>query len=470
MLQEISNNYNSKYRQSILKVLLKSGVILSSAALLPSIVVAIIHKKYYIGIINILFALIFISLEYFKKLNYITKSVIILLIIYITGINVLFTYGFISEAPYWFFSVAVTAAVLLGLKAALISVITTSITLLTAALLFIYTSFGDELPFFLSKTHTFAAIGNYLILNGTLSVAVAVLLKKIEKKNNSITGRIKDIREKNLLRSKNEQRTRMETVGNMAGSVAHELNNILTGIIGYPDLILMEIDKNNKYYNYIKEIQTSGEKAAEIIQDLLIMSKKGLFKNESFSINKEIFSFTNSRDFLNCKKRKPDSVIKIDLTPENPGIICSLTHFKKSLSNMIQNAFDFIDSDGIIKIRTEIISLSESYSTRFKIIPPGRYVCFSVIDNGSGIREEDVEHVFEPFYTKKVMKKNSTGLGMTVVWGTASECGAFLDISSTPYKETSVQIYFPAVLYSNTAVEDKKIRELLKEIMKTSLL
>ena len=555
------NNYQpvNKYRQKILDALLKSGLILSSVALVPSMIVSIIHSKLYIGIVNTLFAILFVSLSYFSKLSYKIKSAVILIIIYITAVNVLMNYGFISGAPAWFFSVAVIAALLLGIKAAVVSVIATSLTLIIAGYI-INLQIFDSFPFFISTTHAYAALGNYILLNGTASVTVAVLLNRLEgseyqyriitgnieeiiwiidnsmsvtymnpsvrnitgkgaefflnrsirdfidsdelvseisdilgnkkstshleleyrnfqnenfileiniagndeKKGKSITGIIRNITERKKAQQQIVQNRKMDAVGELAGSVAHELNNILSGIVGYPDLMLMEMKKSSKYYSFISEIKKAGERAAEIIQDLLIMTKKGIFHIEPLYINEEILAAVNTDIFQNLKKDHPEITLIPELDSNNPLISCSKIHLKKSISNLIINAYDSISGTGEVRIKTESIILEHSCPSRFCTVPEGEYCLFSVTDNGTGINETDIEHIFEPFYTKKMLKKQGTGLGMTVVWGTIKECGAFIDIKSAQGNGTSIYLFFPLIKMKREKQKEPVFMDLLK--------
>jgi nitrogen-specific signal transduction histidine kinase/ActR/RegA family two-component response regulator len=249
-------------------------------------------------------------------------------------------------------------------------------------------------------------------------------------------------KEKEQLEMKLVKAEKMEAVGALAGGVAHDLNNILSGIVSYPDLLLLQLPDDSPHRNAIKTIQESGKKAAAIVQDMLTMARRGVLIKEAINLNRIVSEYLESPECEKLKSFHPD--VEIQFRSENNlmNMLGSPLHTAKAVMNLVSNAAEAMPSGGDVIITTKNVSFKESHKG-YEVIPEGNYVCLSVEDNGVGILPEDIDHIFEPFYTKKKMGRSGTGLGMAVVWGTVKDQKGYVDIKSILDKGTHFKLYFP---------------------------
>jgi PAS domain S-box-containing protein len=237
---------------------------------------------------------------------------------------------------------------------------------------------------------------------------------------------------------------KMEAIGTLAGGVAHDLNNILSGIVSYPELLLMDISQDSPLRKPILTIQKAGERAAAIVQDLLTLARRGVVTTKVLNLNAIISEYLKSPEFENLRLNHPNVRIKTDFETDLLNILGSPIHLSKTLMNLVINAAEAIPRLGEIIISTRNRYVDKSLSG-FDKIKEGDYVILSVRDTGIGIPPEDLERIFEPFYTKKVMGKSGTGLGMAVVWGTVKDHKGYIDVKSVGGKGTEFTLYFPVV-------------------------
>ncbi len=249
--------------------------------------------------------------------------------------------------------------------------------------------------------------------------------------------------EKKNLEAQLQRAQKMEALGRLAGGVAHDLNNILTGIVSYPDLLLMQVPEDSSLRKPILAIQKSGEKAAAVVQDLLTMARRGVTVSEVVNLNSVVRDYLKSPEYKRLMQDYPDIVVETDLDPDLLNILGSPVHLSKTLMNLVSNAAEAMGpANGEITISTKSVYLEkpvEGYET----IKEGEYSVLSVSDTGDGISQDDLPKIFEPFYTKKVMGMSGSGLGLAVVWGTVKDHNAFIDIHTDIGKGTRFELYFP---------------------------
>ncbi|OGR27908.1 MAG: hypothetical protein A2277_21615 [Desulfobacterales bacterium RIFOXYA12_FULL_46_15] len=258
-----------------------------------------------------------------------------------------------------------------------------------------------------------------------------------------ITQQLKDADERLRLEKQLAQARKMEAIGRLAGGVAHDLNNILSSIINYPYLIMMDLPKDSKLMRPLKTIQASGERAAAIVQDLLTLARRGVTKKEKLDLNMIINEYLQSPESLALKTEHPQVKIRKRTGTQFLFIEGSSVHLMQTLMNLTNNAVEAIPGEGEVLISTRAQYMDKPLEG-YDSINEGDYAVLSISDNGIGIAKEDIEKIFEPFYTKKKMGKSGTGLGMSVVWGTVRDHNGYIVISSKPGRGTVIQIYFPA--------------------------
>ncbi len=248
--------------------------------------------------------------------------------------------------------------------------------------------------------------------------------------------------EKQTLEARLQRVRKMEAIGLLAGGIAHDLNNILSGIIGYPELLLMQIPEDSKLRKSIKAIHNAGQRAAAVVADLLTVARGVATAKIIVSLNSIITEYQNSPEHqkLQSMHKNVNCITKLD--PNVHSIFCSPIHLKKCLMNLLINAMEAIDGKGHVDISTYNRNLDER-SAKKKGIKAGEYAILCVTDNGSGISAHDLEHIFEPFYTKKVMGRSGTGFGLAIVWNSMQEHDGAVLVKSSE-QGTSFELYFPA--------------------------
>jgi signal transduction histidine kinase len=249
-------------------------------------------------------------------------------------------------------------------------------------------------------------------------------------------------RERRKLETQLAHSHKMEAIGTLAGGVAHDLNNILSGMVSYPDLILMDLSEESPIRAPILTIQKSGEKAAAIVQDLLTLSRRGVVVTEVINLNHVIYSYLESPEFEKLIEFHPNAKIENNLERDLLNIVGSPVHLSKTVMNLVNNAAEAMDDFGTISITTESKYIDKPIRG-YDTVKEGDYVVLTVSDTGEGISAGDLERIFEPFFTKKKMGRSGTGLGMAVVWGTVKDHKGYIDIQSTEGKGTTFTLYFP---------------------------
>ena len=270
-----------------------------------------------------------------------------------------------------------------------------------------------------------------------------------------VTERIKAEEERRKLEQRLEQAKRMEAIGTLAGGVAHDLNNILSGIVSYPELLLMQLPPDDPLRKPIQTIQNSGEKAATIVQDLLTLARRGVAVTEVLNLNKIISDYLESPECEKLKSFHPQVEIITRLDKELLNIVGSPVHVSKTLMNLVSNAAEAMPEGGQVVISTENYYLDRPFQD--SDLKEGEYVILRVADTGVGMSPEDKERIFEPFYTKKVMGRSGTGLGMAVVWGTVQDHKGYINVESKKGKGTIFTLYFPATRKKLSETQDEKL-------------
>ena len=254
--------------------------------------------------------------------------------------------------------------------------------------------------------------------------------------------RQKAAREQIKLQQQLARSRKMEALGLLAGGVAHDLNNVLAAIVAYPDLLLMALPEDNPLRKKVKTIRDSGEAAAAIVQDLLTMSRRGVNAAQPLNMNSIIEDYLSSPEHDAIAKRHPGISINTELAVDLRNIKSSPVHIRQTIMNLVFNAVEASEKAGTITISTDNRQIDLPI-TGYETIPAGEYVTLEVKDHGTGIARKDMEHIFEPFYTKKKMGRSGTGLGMTIVWSTVKDSNGYIDLRSTLGQGTLFCLYFP---------------------------
>jgi len=239
------------------------------------------------------------------------------------------------------------------------------------------------------------------------------------------------------------QAEKMEAVATLAGGVAHDLNNVLSGIVSYPDLLLMDLPMDSPIRKPIKTIQDSGKKAAAIVQDLLTLARRGVPVSEVINLNGIINKYLVSPELEKLKTYHALVDIETRLDSSLLNIMGSPIHLSKTVMNLVSNAAEAMPDGGKIVIKTENQYVDYPI-TGYDKVDEGDYIVLTVSDTGIGIDRKEINRIFEPFFTKKVMGRSGTGLGMAVVWGTVKDHKGYINVESSQGKGTTFKLFFPA--------------------------
>jgi len=258
----------------------------------------------------------------------------------------------------------------------------------------------------------------------------------------AILNFLRDITSQKEMEAQLQHARKMETIGTLAGGVAHDLNNILSGVVSYPELLLLNMPLDSPYRKPLLTIQKSGEKAAAIVQDLLTLARRGVFVSEVVNLNQTVSESLQTPELDKIIQYHPKTRIAVRLDDNLLNIKGSTVHLSKTIFNLVSNAAEAMPHGGEI-----VISTANQYVDRpvkgYDEIKQGDYVVLRVADTGVGIAAEDLEKIFEPFFTKKKMGRSGTGLGMAVVWGTVKDHKGYIDIDSQQERGTTFSLYFP---------------------------
>lgn len=255
-----------------------------------------------------------------------------------------------------------------------------------------------------------------------------------------------------------ERAQKMEALGTLAGGVAHDLNNILTGIVSYPDLLLAELPVESTMRRPIETILKSGQRAAAIVQDLLTLARRGVMVTKPLYLNVIVDDYLGSPEFGELGAFHPHCEVKLSLAVDLPVIEGSPVHLSKTIMNLVGNAMEAMPYGGTVQIVTEHRIVTTAIDA-YERVAPGDYVTLQVKDVGTGIAARDLHHIFEPFYTKKIMGRSGTGLGMAVVWGTVKDSSGYIDVDTQIGRGTTFTLYFPVSESPVEETADEKTNE-----------
>ncbi len=263
---------------------------------------------------------------------------------------------------------------------------------------------------------------------------------------------------------------RLEYIGNLAGGVAHDLNNMLAPMLGLPDVMQGDLNKctncckiAEQLRNDLDIMKESIQRAVIMVRDLLTFSRRNVCELSPQNINSIVKACISSQEFIEMSSTNHDVKTETDLAPNLPNIAASAPHIIRVICNLARNGIEAANqlhsNDPDIKpkltIKTSSVILDKP-KIAYEIIPPACYVVLAVTDNGAGIEPENTNKIFEPFFTQKKQTRSSgSGLGLAVVHGVAKDHHGFLDVNSQLGKGSTFSVYFPATTEPSSLVSDQ---------------
>ncbi|MDM8542590.1 ATP-binding protein [Desulfococcaceae bacterium HSG9] len=260
--------------------------------------------------------------------------------------------------------------------------------------------------------------------------------------------------ERKELESKLLRAQKLEAVGTLAGGVAHDLNNILSGVVSYPELLLLGIPEESPLRKPLLTIKKSGEKAAAVVNDLLTLARRGVVVTEIVNLNNIISDYLESLEYSKMLSYHSEVRFDTDLDLNLLNIMASPIHITKVVMNLASNAVEAISGIGTVRISTECRYLDRPVSN-YENVNEGDYVVLTVSDSGEGISDQDIEKIFEPFYTKKKMGRSGTGLGLPVIWGVIKDHNGYIDVKSDRGIGSTFTVFFPVARGNSAKAESK---------------
>jgi PAS domain S-box-containing protein len=236
------------------------------------------------------------------------------------------------------------------------------------------------------------------------------------------------------------QSQKMEAVGRLAGGIAHDLNNLLTGVTGYGDLLANKIPESSSLRKYVVEIQHAAQRAAALIGQLLAFSRKQILQPKVISLNETV---GRMEDMLQRVISEDVELITF-LSPNLGSVRADPGQIEQVIMNLAVNARDAMPRGGKLTIETANVTLDETYAKKHPEAQPGSYVMLSVSDTGEGMDKETQRRIYEPFFTTKEVGKG-TGLGLSTIYGIVKQSGGTIWLYSEPRHGTIFKIYLPRI-------------------------
>ena len=269
-----------------------------------------------------------------------------------------------------------------------------------------------------------------------------------------VTERKKAEEERVKLEQQFHQIQRLESIGRLAGGVAHDYNNMLNVIIGYAELALEKVDKSDSIYDDLQEILKAAKRSSDVTRQLLAFASKQAVAPKVLDINSTVEAM------LKMLRRLIGEDVELIWQPGSDvwKIRIDPSQVSQILANLCINARDAIkESNGKIVIETRNVVIDGTAGSDQVKIDRGEYVLLSITDNGCGMDGETISRLFEPFFTTKELGKG-TGLGLSTVYGIVKQNGGFIDVRSKPGKGTSFKIYLPRFRGTTGEVEDEAMQ------------
>ena len=263
----------------------------------------------------------------------------------------------------------------------------------------------------------------------------------------------KEIDERIQMQEELARAQKMEAIGILSAGVAHDLNNLLSGITSYPEYLLTNLPEESPLRKPLMTIQSTGNKAAAIVEDLLVLSRRSAAMIDVVYMNKLVDDYLVSPELEKLLSYHPLVDVKTHYAPDLMPVAGSEIHLQKLVMNLMTNAVEAIPGRGSVFIEVVNVYVDKPIKS-YETVEEGDYVRLRMTDTGIGIEPAFVSRIFEPFFTKKKLGRSGSGLGMAIVWGTVKDHKGYIEVESAVGKGTTITIFLPM---SRQAAKTKEI-------------
>ncbi|MBI5632774.1 MAG: response regulator [Nitrospirae bacterium] len=263
-----------------------------------------------------------------------------------------------------------------------------------------------------------------------------------------IEGIVRDVTGREKLEEQLRHAQRLEGIGQLAGGVAHDFNNVLNAVVGYAGLLQMRLDKFDPLRHFADEISAAGMRGAALTQQILAFGRRQVLDMKPANLN----DIVKGLDKMLHRLIREDISLDMKLFDKDLVVLADASQLGQVLINLVTNARDAIAQVGSIRISTELFVMDEEYIAMYGYGETGEYALLTVSDTGCGIDTETKEHIFEPFYTTKEVGKG-TGLGLAVVHGIVKQHSGYVSVDSEAGQGTTFKIYLPLTEHAAEKIE-----------------
>jgi len=438
-----------RWRKKVFMIIFASFLVFITVPYCMSVRFVIQHKMWVSFTVYTLSYISIFIIVFFRQIPFKTRVIIGLFAFYSLGV-VAFVYAVAGgSGKLYLMSSSILATLLIGIKFGIFSIFINALTLLVVgyfvangAIVWI-----DGNPVVM-KVYILTGT-TFLFLNSVITISLAALVSALEinliesqnaayelKKANDELLQNQKKREK--LEAQLIQAQKMESIGRLAGGVAHDYNNISSIIIGYSELALEKVKKDDELYDNLTQIYSAAKRSADITRQLLAFARQQTVSPKVFNLNDTV------ENMLKMLKKLIGEDVDLAWLPgaDLGQIKIDPSQIDQILVNLCVNARDAIADVGKVTIETENVLLDEAYCDDHAESVEGEFVMLVVSDDGCGISSENLDKLFDPFFTTKDIGKG-TGLGLATVYGIVKQNNGFINVYSEVDKGTTFKIYLP---------------------------
>jgi len=410
-----------------------------------------------------LYLLLLVTLGFRRRLRFDFRAAVVVLSCFLLGLAALLSWGFLAFGPVALLCACILATLFFGRRTGtataflcLVVLAAVAVGVMAGGLVFDHDpgAFPRSTADWINGMMALALAGGIVIgALGAVSHQMEDLVRSLERQNGTLAENNRRLEQEMEERRRAEEERgrlerslqtarRMESIGKLAGGVAHDLNNTLGSIVGYPDLLLEDLPADSPMRDILENIRKSGIKAAAIVNDMVTLSRNGVVATDIVSLTAVVGDYCAGPEFRQLRAYHPGVEVDLCLAEDPLYVRGSFFHLSKVIMNLASNAAEAMPDGGRLGILTEKRRVPEAPAADGG---PGarEYALLRVADTGIGIAEEDLDRIYEPFYTKKTMGRSGTGLGMSVVWGSVQDHGGTIEVDSVEGKGTVFTVRLP---------------------------